>query len=126
MNEMRKKILIADDEPSIVLLLSGILAREYAVLVASDGEQAVDIARHEKPDLVLLDIMMPNVDGYSACHAIKTEKVTRAISVVMLTALSHELNRKLAQDIGADGYITKPFSVRRLLHTIDQFLERSE
>jgi len=119
----KKKILVVDDEKSIRNLVKRFLGQYYTVLEAENGEVAIDIARHEKPDLILLDIMMPKLDGYSACYAIKADKVTSAIPVVMLTALNSELNHKLAQGIGADGYITKPFSVQKLLDTINQFLE---
>ena len=119
----KKKILIADDELGIRLLVSSLLGEDYTVLKASDGEEAINIARRQKPDLILMDIMMPNLDGYSACHAIKKDAATSAIPVIMVTALGQELNKKLANHMGADGYVTKPFSVRGLLATIDRFLE---
>lgn len=118
----RKKILIVDDEANIRLLVSSMLSKDYIVLGASDGKEAVDMARSQKPDLILMDIMMPNMDGYAACHAIKTAPTTKAIPVVMLTAVGYELNKALAKQMGASGYITKPFSPRDLLDTIDQFL----
>ena len=118
-----KKILIADDESNIRLLVSSMLGKDYTVIEASDGEETIDIARSQKPDLILMDILMPKVDGYTACHAIKTEQATKAIPVVMLTAVGYELNKKLAEEIGADGYITKPFSPRDLLNMIGQFLK---
>lgn len=122
----KRKILIADDEASIRLLVSSLLGEDYIVLKASDGEEAVDIARHERPDLILMDIMMPKMDGYSACHALKSDKVTCTIPVVMITALGYELNKALAQEMGATGYITKPFSPRRLLDTVGEFLKPAE
>jgi CheY-like chemotaxis protein len=122
----RKKILIADDEPNVRLLVSSMLAKDYTVLKASDGEEAINIARSQKPDLILMDIMMPKLDGYTACHTIKTDQATKVIPVVMLTAIGHELNVKLSQEMGASGYITKPFSSRDLLDTIDRFLKSSE
>ncbi len=118
-----KKILIADDESNIRLLVSSMLGKDYTVIEASDGEETIDIARSQKPDLILMDILMPKVDGYTACHAIKTEQATKAIPVVMLTAVGYELNKKLAEEVGADGYITKPFSPRDLLNMIGQFLK---
>ncbi len=122
----RKKILIADDEANIRLLVSSMLAKDYTVLEASDGEEAVDMARTQKPDLVLMDIMMPNMDGYTACYTIKKDPVTKAIPIIMLTAIGHELNVKLSHEMGADGYITKPFSPRGLLDTVDQLLKSPE
>lgn len=118
-----KKILIADDETHVRLLVRSILIRDYVVIGASDGEEAINIARSQKPDLILMDILMPKLDGYAACHAIKMEQATQAIPVVMLTAVGYELNKKLAEEIGADGYITKPFSPQDLLNTIGQFLK---
>ena len=118
----RKKILITDDEENIRLLVSSMLGKDYIVLGASDGKEAVDMARSQKPDLILMDIMMPKMDGYTACNKIKKDPITRAIPVVMLTAVDHELNVKLSQEMGANGYITKPFNSRDLMKTIGQFL----
>ena len=127
MNQInRMKILIADDEPNVRLLVNIMLSEDYIVLKANDGEEAINIARSQKPDLILMDIMMPKVDGYTACSTIKTEQATKGISVVMLTGIGHELNKKLAKEIGADGYITKPFTLLELLNTIKHFLTNRE
>jgi len=117
-----KKILIADDEINIRLLVRSMLDRYYTVIGASDGEEAINIARSQNPDLILMDILMPKLDGYAACHAIKTEQATKAIPVVMITAIGYELNKKLAEEVGADGYITKPFSADELLRQVKQVL----
>ena len=98
------------------------LGKDYIVLQASDGEEAINIISIQKPDLIMMDIMMPKIDGYTACSIIKADPVTKVIPVVMLTALGHELNKKLAQEIGADGYITKPFSLQELRDKLGQFL----
>ena len=98
-----KRILIVDDEVNIRLLVSSMLGKDYIVLKASDGEEAINIARSQKPDLILMDIMMPNIDGYIACYTIKKDPVTKAIPVVMLTSIGHELNVKLSQEMGANG-----------------------
>jgi len=119
-----KAILIADDESSIRLMVGSMLSKDYLVLEASDGQEAIDIARAQRPDLILMDIMMPNVDGYSACHAIKKDRITSAIPVVMVTALGQELNQKFARQTGADGYVTKPFSLQSLRDVISRFLNR--
>jgi len=121
-----KKILIADDEPSIRLLVSSMLGKDYTVLEVSDGQEAINIARSQKPDLILMDIMMPKVDGYTACSALKTDQTTKKIPVVMVTGVGHELNKKLANEIDANGYITKPFSLQSLLDTIGPFLKCPE
>lgn len=120
----KKTILIADDELNIRLMVSSMLSKDYLVLKASDGQEAIDIARAQKPGLILMDIMMPNLDGYSACHAIKKDKITSAIPVVMVTALGQELNQKFAKQMGADGYVTKPFSLQSLTDVISRFLNQ--
>lgn len=119
----KTRILVVDDEQTVRLLLRRFLSDKFAVLEASDGEEAVDKARKHKPALILMDILMPNMDGYNACHAIKTDEATKAIPVVMLTAVGYELNKKLAESVGADGYITKPFTLEKLLDTIGKFVE---
>lgn len=122
----KKKVLIVDDEEHIRLLVCSILGKKYIVTEVSNGEEAINIARRQKPDLILTDILMPKVDGYTACSAIKKDKETKAISVVMLTGIGYELNKKFSQEIGADGYITKPFSPQDLLHTVSQLLPVNE
>ncbi len=121
----KKKILIADDEPNIRLLVGSMLSRDYIVIAASDGEEAIALARKQKPDLILMDIMMPKMDGYAACSILKADPATKAIPVVMLTGVDYVLNIKLSQKMGADGYITKPFSMEELLNTIAELLETS-
>ncbi len=116
-----KKILIVDDEAGIRLMVVRMLGADYTVLEAADGEQAVALTRLHKPSLVLMDIMMPGKDGYSACHEIKTDPETKSIPVVMVSAIGHKLNAKLSAEVGADGYITKPFSVEGLLEAIAQY-----
>ena len=118
----KKTILVVDDEANIRLLVGSMLGGEYDVLKASNGAEALDTARLKKPDLILMDIMMPSMDGYSACHAIKKDEATAKIPVVMVTAVGQELNRMFAKQMGADGYITKPFQLKDLLDTIGRFL----
>jgi CheY-like chemotaxis protein len=121
----KKKILVADDEPNIRLLVSSMLSQDYIVIAASDGEEAIALARRQKPDLILMDIMMPKMDGYAACSVLKADPATRAIPVVMLTGVAHKLNKRLAKEVDADGYITKPFGREELLNTIAKLLETS-
>ena len=116
-----KKILIADNEPNIRLLVRGMLSKSYMVLEAGDGQEAIDIARHQQPALILMDIIMPRVDGYTACSTLKNDQATKDIPVIVLTGLGFELNKALAKEIGADAYITKPFSYQDLLKAIGQF-----
>lgn len=121
----KKKVLIVDDEEPIRQLVSNILAKDYTVLVAIDGEEAVNMARRQKPDLILMDMLMPKVDGFTACYTINQDPATRDIPVVMLTGIDYELNKKLSREIGAQGYITKPFSPEDLRATVGRFLKGS-
>ena len=118
----RKTVLVVDDEATIRRVIVGILGKEYVVLEAMDGEAAVDIAKRQKPDLILMDLMMPKMDGYTACTALKADQATKAIPVVMLTAIGNELNKKLAKEVGGDGYITKPFTPQELLDVVKNLL----
>ena len=123
-NADKKRILIADDEPSVRSLVKRVLSQNYTILEAADGEEAVNMVFSQEPDLVLMDILMPKMDGLTACYAIKMNQATKAIPVVMLTALGYDLNKRLSQDImGAHGYITKPFNPQDLLNTINEFLK---
>lgn len=118
-----KTILIVDDEPSVRSLVKKLLGKNCTVIEASDGKEAVSTALSQQPDLILMDILMPKMDGLTACYTIKTNEATKEIPVIMLTAVDYELNKKLSQDImGAHGYITKPFNSQELMKTVGQFL----
>ncbi|NLC89219.1 MAG: response regulator transcription factor [Clostridiaceae bacterium] len=119
---MALKILVVDDEQNIVDILESNLLREgYEVLVAYDGEEAVEITKTRKPDLVLLDCMMPGMDGFDVCKIIRQNS---NVPIIMLTAKSEELDKVLGLELGADDYITKPFSVREVLARIKAQLRR--
>ncbi len=118
----KKKILIVDDEPTVIKLLSKLLNEHYAVIKARNGEEAIKIAVALQPDLILMDLMMPKMDGYQCCHAIKSDPKTSMIPVIMLTAVHQSLNVKLGEIMGADGYLTKPFNTEELLDTIAEFV----
>ena len=120
----KEKILIADDESNIRLIVTRILGKDYIVLEATNGEEAVDIAKGQRPDIILMDLMMPKMDGYTACSMIKADQATKVIPVIMLTAVSHELNKKFAMETGADGYITKPFTTQELMDVITPLLAK--
>ena len=122
----KQKILIADDEPGVRLLVSRILEEEYIVLEAADGEEAIDIAKGQQPALILMDLMMPKMDGYAACHRIKADQATSRIPVIILTGIGHDLNKKFAEEMGADEYITKPFTRESLLKRMRQLLISSQ
>lgn len=121
----KKKILIADDETSLRLTVGKLLDKDYVVLEAANGEEAVEIAKGQKPDLILMDLIMPKMDGYAACSQIKADEATKGIPVVILTAVGHELNKKFATEMGAEGYITKPFTVQKLLDVITPILAKA-
>jgi CheY-like chemotaxis protein len=122
----KKKVLIVDDEPGVRQLVRRILGKDYAVLEAQDGAEALNMARSHKLDIILMDMMMPKVDGLTACYVIKTDQATKEIPVVMITAVGYDLNKKLSQDImGADGYLTKPFSNKELRSAVDHFFKES-
>lgn len=114
----KQKVLVVDDEPGIRTVVSRMLEETYAVIEAANGEEAVDVARGERPCLILMDLMMPQLDGYAACLKIKADQETRHIPVVILTGVGHELNRRYAEEMGADGYITKPFTRESLLQEV--------
>jgi len=122
----KQKILIVDDEPGIRLLVSRTLEEEYIVLEAADGEEAIEIAKGQQPALILMDLMMPKMDGYAACLRIKSDQATKGIPVIILTGVGHELNKKFAEEMGADGYITKPFTRESLLEGMRQLLISSQ
>jgi len=117
------KILVVDDEIYIVHILDFSLGMEgYEVITALDGEQALEKLQSERPDLIVLDIMMPKLDGYEVCKAIKTNPQTRHIPVILLSAKGRNVDQKMGFDVGADDYITKPFSPRKLVERINQLL----
>jgi DNA-binding response OmpR family regulator len=123
-NGMAKgKILVVDDEIYIVHILDFSLGMEgYTVVTALDGEQALEKARAEKPDLIVLDIMMPKLDGYETCKRLKADDATKAIPVILLSAKGRNVDQKVGFEVGADDYITKPFSPRKLVERINAIL----
>lgn len=122
----REKILIVDDEEHIVELLDFNLKNAgYETFIATDGIKAINIAKEEKPNLVLLDLMLPGIDGLEVCKEIKKDKDMKNTSIIMLTAKGEELDKILGLELGADDYITKPFSVRELLARIKAVLRRT-
>ena len=117
------KILVVDDEIYIVHILDFSLGMEgYEVVTALDGEQALDKARTERPDLIVLDIMMPKLDGYETCKVLKSREETRDIPVILLSAKGRNVDQKTGFEVGADDYITKPFSPRKLVERINAIL----
>ena len=120
---MGQTVLVVDDEQNIVNIFAFNLKKEgYEVLTAGDGEEAVEIVEKHQPDLILLDIMMPKMDGYEACRKIR-EKYN--IPIIMLTARAEELDKVLGLEMGADDYVTKPFGTRELIARVKANLRRS-
>lgn len=120
---MTKKVLIADDEQNIVISLEFLLRREgFEVFVASDGEEALLRLRAEKPDLVLLDVMMPKMNGFDVCQAIRADPDLADIRVLMLTAKGREAEVSKGLGLGADAYMTKPFSTKELVAQVRALL----
>lgn len=122
-----EKILVVDDEDHIVELISyNLMNSGYKVITANNGIDAVKLAKEEKPKLMLLDLMIPGLDGYDVCKSIRSDNETKDISVIMLTAKGEELDKILGLELGADDYMTKPFSIRELLARIKAVLRRTK
>ena len=122
---MREKILIVEDEKDIIKMLEYNLKKEgFKVIDARDGEDALDLALREYPDLILLDLMLPGIDGLEVCKALKKEAKTATIPIIMLTAKGQESDKVVGLELGADDYITKPFSPRELIARIKAVLRR--
>lgn len=121
-----EKILVVDDEVHIIELLKyNLESNGYKVISAQTGFEAIKMATEKKPDLILLDVMLPEMDGFDVCKHINKSKETEGIPIIMLTAKGEELDKILGLEIGADDYITKPFSVRELLARIKAVLRRN-
>ena len=122
---MPQKVLVVEDDPDIIHLLQYHLEQEgYKVSVAQDGQKGLKLAQEEKPDLILLDLMLPKMSGLDVCRILKGEKGTSTIPIVMLTAKSEEVDRVVGFELGADDYVGKPFSPRELLLRVKAILKR--
>ena len=122
---MVAKILIVDDQEQIRRLVCGILKDEYEVIEAGSGAEALQVTKEQLPDLIIMDILMPGMDGLTACSQIKNNPATNQIPVLVLTIIDYELNRRFAESLGADGYITKPFTPEELRTAIARHLKPS-
>ncbi len=121
----KKRILIVEDEESLLKLESILLtSKGYEVKGVSNGQAALDAVAEEHPDLILLDIMLPEVDGFEVCRRIKNDDQTRHIPVIMLTAKKSREDMARGEKVGADWYITKPFKSAMVIETIQRFLSR--
>jgi DNA-binding response OmpR family regulator len=119
---VRSKVLVVEDEPSLVDTLQYSLSRQgYDVSVSSDGAKALDVARREKPELIILDVMLPTLDGFEVCRILRQET---NVPILMLTARTDEVDKVVGLEVGADDYLTKPFSMRELVARVKALLRR--
>jgi two-component system alkaline phosphatase synthesis response regulator PhoP len=120
---MKKKILVVEDEAELTGAIQIRLEQAgYEVLIAYDGQQALEKARGENPDLIVLDLMLPKIDGYKVCRMLKFDEKYKKIPIVMLTARAQEKDESLGYEVGADAFITKPFKYQVLLSKIRELL----
>ena len=121
------RILVVDDEPdAIELIRFNLKASGYEVLTAEDGEEALAKARKFCPDMILLDVMLPEIDGLEVCKILRRDPATASLPIIMLTAKASEIDRVLGLEFGADDYVTKPFSPRELMLRVRNLLKRKE
>jgi len=124
---MKQKILIVDDEPVLVDTLVYNLQQEgYQVITAADGGSALEATRCERPDLIILDVMLPEIDGLEVCRQVRSEKSSATTPILMLTARGEEIDKVIGLEVGADDYVTKPFGRRELLARVKALLRRAE
>ena len=122
---MAKRILLVDDEPQIVRLVGRRLrANGYEVLAADNGEMALELAQSEMPDLVILDLMLPKLDGYKVCGLLKRDSRYAQIPIILFTARAQEEDIKIGKEVGANAYITKPFNAQTLLQKIQELVRK--
>ena len=120
---MSHKVLIADDEPNILISLEFLMKREgHQVLLARDGDEALALIRSERPALVLLDVMMPGKSGFEVCQAVRADEALAGVKILMLTAKGRDTDLAQGLGVGADGYVTKPFSTRELAARVREML----
>jgi DNA-binding response OmpR family regulator len=121
---MSKHVLIADDEPNIVISLEFLMKREgHRVSVARDGDAALEAIRREQPDLVLLDVMMPGRSGFDVCQAVRADEALAGVKILMLSAKGRDTDLAKGTALGADAYMTKPFSTRELADKVREMLD---
>jgi DNA-binding response OmpR family regulator len=120
---MAKKILLVDDEPHIITMLENRMKHAgYEVITAVDGQDALMKAQKEKPDLIILYLMLPKLDGFKVCRMLKFDEKYKHIPIIMLTARAQEVDKKMGEKVGVDGYITKPFEPQVLLGKVKDLL----
>jgi DNA-binding response OmpR family regulator len=121
----KKKILVVDDEEDIAMTVSlRLQASGYEVVTAVDGQEGLEKARSMNPDLIILDLMLPKIDGYKVCRMLKFDEKYKKIPIILFTARSQDSDKKTGEDVGADAYITKPFEAQVLLAKIKELMDR--
>ncbi len=121
-----KKILIADDEHKIVMTLEYAFRRAgYEIFIARDGSEVLEILKDNIPDVILLDIMMPNIDGYTTLKQIRSNQDYKNIRVILLSAKTGEADIRKGKELGADAYITKPYSIKKLTEKVEELLSEN-
>ena len=122
---MNKRILLVDDEIDLIETVKFRLeANNYDVIVANDGQEGLDKARIENPDLIILDLMLPKLDGYKVCRMLKFDEKYKNIPIIVFTARAQDSDKKMGEDVGADAYITKPFEAQALLAKIGELINK--
>jgi DNA-binding response OmpR family regulator len=123
---MAKEILIVDDEPNVVIPIQFLMEQQgYRVMIAERGEDALDLIYQYKPDLVILDIMLPGIDGYEVCEIVRLNPNYRDVKIIFLTAKGREVEIAKGMTLGADAYITKPYSNAELVAKVKELLEKT-
>jgi CheY-like chemotaxis protein len=122
----KKKVVVADDEPFILSALQDTLSDSYSVTTASNGAEAIKVVQRVMPDLIILDVMMPEMDGLEACKNLKRDKLTSSIPVILLTAKGQITDIEKGFKSGADAYVVKPFSPARLIEKVEEIFEKVE
>ena len=124
MGEKEAKILLVDDDPDFVSATKIVLESKYQVIVASEGEEGIQKARDEKPDLIILDVLLPKIDGYHVCRMLKYNEQFKSIPVILLTAKAQPEDKKIGEEVKADAYIVKPFQSQELLREISRLINQ--
>ena len=120
---MKKKILLVDDEPEIQIIISKrLITAGYEVIIAKDGQQGLDMARSESPDAILLDLMIPKIDGFKVCRLLKFDRAFENIPVIIFSARGSDADKKMAEQVGASAYMVKPFNLDVFVETIQRLL----
>jgi putative two-component system response regulator len=122
MSKAKKRVLVVDDTPENLQFLVALLKDKYAVVAETSGQKAIEIAKNSKPDLILLDIIMPQMDGYEVCRLLKSEPATSSIPVVFVTSKNDAFDDTIGYSVGASEYLTKPIEPDLLIATVEAYL----